>query len=76
MCQLYKVAVDEVHDGLDDGVPLAVAQRRHHPKVEVHQLALVAHQQVAQVGIGMEEARVEHLAQRAVDERVEDVGWV
>ena len=58
-----KIAIDHVDDRLDDGVALLRRQERHHAKVDVDQLTRGAHEQVAQVRVGVEEAVGEHLAQ-------------
>lgn len=53
-------------------VPLGGRQGGHHPKVDVDKNALRGDEQVARVRVGVEESTQEHLAQRALYERVDD----
>ena len=71
--QRAEVAVDEVDDGLDDRVALRRREEGHHPKVDVREAAVGPHEQVAHVRVGVEEAALQHLPQRALHERVDDV---
>ena len=65
-----EVSVDEVHHGLDDGVALVSLHIGHHAEVQITELALGRGQQVTRVGIRVEEAVLEHLAEGALHERV------
>ena len=62
--------VDEMHHRLDDRVALVRLHVRHHAEVEVAQLALGRRQKVARVRVGVEEAVLEHLAERALHQRI------
>ena len=62
-----------MHGGLDDGEALCWLEEGHHAEVEVRELALRVDEEVAHVRVRMKEAVAQHLAQRALHERVDDV---
>ncbi len=65
-----EVSVDQVDHRLYDRESLLRAKEGHHAKVDVSELARPGDQEVARVRVGVVEAVLEHLAERALYKRV------
>mmetsp|Transcript_15577 Transcript_15577/g.44183 ORF Transcript_15577/g.44183 Transcript_15577/m.44183 type:complete len:704 (-) Transcript_15577:2-2113(-) len=63
----HVVPVHEMDHVLDDGVASVLRRFRHHPKVQVAQVAPPGGQQVAGMGVGVEVPVLEQLPQGALD---------
>jgi len=67
------VAVHQVHHVVDDGHPRPAGRLAHHPEVQECQPPVRRRQQVARVGVGVEEAVLQQLAEGALDAHVHEL---
>mmetsp|Transcript_37059 Transcript_37059/g.84288 ORF Transcript_37059/g.84288 Transcript_37059/m.84288 type:complete len:373 (-) Transcript_37059:652-1770(-) len=63
-----------MHDRCDQFVPAGLRERRHHPKVEVREIAVLGLEEVARVRIRVEEPVVEKLLQVALHADLDQLG--